>query len=105
MVEVNHELMTEEKLHEINNFWSGHEARIRDDETALNAVLKMLTEAVARLQIEYNYNTFGIVSLFDWDDGGGQEGWPKMDGSFGIKITDVDQFLFDSSDMIIRAVN
>ncbi|ELV6121119.1 DUF2528 family protein, partial [Escherichia coli] len=41
---------------------------------------------------------------FDWNDGNGQEGWPPMDGSEGIRITDIDTSgIFDSDDMAIKA--
>ncbi|EEY6877537.1 DUF2528 family protein [Escherichia coli] len=34
----------------------------------------------------------------------GQEGWPPMDGSEGIRITDIDTSgIFDSDDMTIKA--
>ncbi|EMJ9694382.1 DUF2528 family protein, partial [Escherichia coli] len=49
-------------------------------------------------------NAYGVVCEFDWNDGNGQEGWPSMDGSEGIRITDIDTSgIFDSDDMTIKA--
>ncbi|WP_129954211.1 DUF2528 family protein [Escherichia coli] len=78
-IEIDHDVMTEEKLHQINNFWSD-------------------------LAISSDLNAYGVVCEFDWNDGNGQEGWPPMDGSEGIRITDIDTSgIFDSDDMTIKA--
>ncbi|EGG0968993.1 DUF2528 family protein, partial [Escherichia coli] len=54
--------------------------------------------------ISKDLNAYGVVCEFDWDDGNGQEGWPPMDGSEGIRITDIDTSgIFDSDDMTIKA--
>lgn len=104
-VEIDHSVMTESKLHDLNGFWGGAKERIEDEENVLNAVLKMLAAHVMCLIVEYRYNTKGIVSLFDWGErNGGQEGWPRMDGSHGIKIISTEDFEFSSSDMNITEI-
>lgn len=105
VIEIDDEIMTEEKLAEINDFWGCSESRVKRCGSVLNAVLKMLMQVVLRNQVEYGYNTYGIVSLFDFDEcNGGIEGWPKMDGSHGIKLISVDDMVFDYDDMSISTI-
>jgi hypothetical protein len=102
-VEVDHDILTDEKLAEINNFWSGAEYRISKQGSVLNAVLVMLAQHALLLQVSNDWNTRGVVSEFSWEEGNGQEGWPPMDGSEGIKITHSEISLFDSDDISIKA--
>lgn len=103
-VEIDHDVMTEEKLHEINNFWSNADYRLKRHETVLEAVLVMLAKEALLIALSQGYNTYGVVSEFDWSEGNGVEGWPSMDGSDGIKITHVDvSGIFDSDDITIKA--
>ncbi|MDW9218328.1 DUF2528 family protein [Escherichia coli] len=70
----------------------------------LNAVLIMLAQHALLIAISSDLNAYGVVCEFDWNDGNGQEGWPPMDGSEGIRITDIDTSgIFDSDDMTIKA--
>ncbi|WP_221800465.1 DUF2528 family protein [Oceanobacter mangrovi] len=102
VVEVDHEVMTEEKLHEINNFWTSPESRISDAGTVLNAVLKMLTSRCIDLMIESGWGDSFLVDKFDWDKKYGVEGWPQMDGSEGIKIISAEPPEFSYDDMTIE---
>ncbi|AYW18540.1 DUF2528 family protein [Klebsiella sp. P1CD1] len=103
-VEIDHDVMTEEKLHEINNFWSNADYRLKRHETVLEAVLVMLAKEALLIALSQGYNIYGVVSEFDWSEGNGVEGWPSMDGSDGIKITHVDvSGIFDSDDITIKA--
>ena len=103
-IEIDHDVMTEEKLHQINNFWSDSEYRLNKHDSLLNAVLIMLAQHALLIAISKDLNAYGVVCEFDWDDGNGQEGWPPMDGSEGIRITDIDTSgIFDSDDMTIKA--
>ncbi|CTT58870.1 putative single-stranded DNA binding protein of prophage [Escherichia coli] len=43
-IEIDHDFMTEEKLHQINNFWSDSEYRLNKHGSVLNAVLIMLAQ-------------------------------------------------------------
>lgn len=107
-VEIDHDVMTDANLHEINSFWLDAEFRlIREDGNVLHAVLKMLLAEVLVVQLEGGLNTRGVVEQFDYDakfGRGGIEGWPKMDGSAGIKIIDVDGLEFEASYMSITEV-
>ncbi|ECX7396387.1 DUF2528 family protein, partial [Escherichia coli] len=88
-IEIDHDVMTEEKLHQINNFWSDSEYRLNKHGSVLNAVLIMLAQHALLIAISSDLNAYGVVCEFDWNDGNGQEGWPPMDGSEGIRITDI----------------
>ncbi|MBJ8955884.1 DUF2528 family protein [Citrobacter braakii] len=105
-IEIDHDVMTEEKLHEINNFWSEAKYRLMKHESVLNAVLIMLAQHAMLIALENGFNTYGVVCEFDWKEGNGQEGWPSMDGSEGIKITGIDvSGVFDSDDMTIKSLD
>lgn len=102
-VEIDHDIMTDAGLREINEFWSNHKWREKRH-GLLNAVLIMLAKHVMPSVYELGYNTHGAVSLFDWNDGNGQEGWPPMDGSHGIKITNIDvDGVFNEDDFTVKA--
>ena len=103
VVEIDHSLITEEDLHNINKFWSNADGRLMEEEgNILNVVLKMLFQHLLMLQIETGWATHGLIDRFDWDKGHGQEGWTKMDGSTGIQLIDIDEFSFETSDMTIK---
>lgn len=96
---VDHSVMTDEKLHEINDFWSGSEDRLDDaDGNITKAVLTLLAGVALTIQLEYGLNAFGVMKRFDWDDDGGVEGWPKMDGSDGILLAQISGIEFYESD-------
>jgi hypothetical protein len=87
-VEIDHSILTEEKLHELNNFWSNAESRLIRC-TVLDAVLKMLCSTFMAESVE----RFDPVAAFN---SGEIEGWPPLDGSWGIKLLDYDPFEFES---------
>ncbi len=102
-VEIDHAVMTEDKLHEINRFWTGAESRLYEkDGFVLGAVLELLFCRVQRVIVEdpFGLSLEGVINEFAWKDHrgnrkNGQEGWPDMDGSYGIRIVDVDEVLLD----------
>ncbi len=105
VIEIDHAIFTTEKVEEINNFWGGAKDRIRDDGTALFAVLKMLAGELLRIELSGAYPiAYGIAGAFDWDKNRGIEGWPKMDGSAGIKIISVDEIYYESNDMKVTEI-
>ena len=108
-IEIDDELCTEELLNEINTFWGGAEERLNDaNGVLLNAVLILLSKTALNIQFENSYNLRGVVDAFDWDAEFGEqgiEGWPKMDGSSGIKIIGIIGFQFESSDFTIKEQN
>lgn len=105
-IEINDELCTEDQLNEINTFWSGSEDRLADaGGVLLNAVLVLLAKTALHIQLDHDYNLRGVVDAFNWDAKFGEcgiEGWPKMDGTSGIKITGISEFRFESSDFAVH---
>lgn len=101
VVEIDHAVMTDEKLHEINRFWTEPEYRLaRRDDNIVKVVLAMLARRAFHLAME----SFDVVREFSWKDGRGQEGWPAMDGSEGIKIIEVEEFDFDEEDISVTEI-
>lgn len=96
-IEINHDIVSEADLHELNNFWINANWRVKRDGGVLNAVLK--------IQFTAGYTIDGLIKQFDWDSGNGQEGWPPMDGSHGIKIIDTEDLELDADDMSIKTVD
>ena len=104
VIEIDNEKVTNKDLHEINNFWSGSDDRVdEEDGSVLNAVLKMLANVIFSNQLYYGFGTSGSIRKFDWDKEG-VEGWPKMDGSMGFKIISVDDADFDTDYMNVVAI-
>ena len=101
-VEIDHDIVTDDALHELNNFWSNAEWRVEQHDGVLNAVLKMLAREIIFIQFTAPYTIDRIIKQFDWDSGNGQEGWPPMDGSHGIKIIDTEDLDIDYDDMSIK---
>jgi hypothetical protein len=89
-VEVDHSILTDEKAHELNNFWSGAEDRVFEHGSALLAVLTMLCVEFMALSVERMDPEAAFNS-------GEVEGWPPLDGSWGIKLVDYEPFEFESA--------
>ncbi len=75
---------------------------VEQHDGVLNAVLKMLAREIIFIQFTAGYTIDGLIKQFDWDSGNGQEGWPPMDGSHGIKIIDTEDLDIDYDDMSIK---
>jgi len=105
-IEIDHDLVTDKELTEINEFWTRSEERLdAAGGDVLKAVLRMLCQCVIHLQFEYGYNAQGIRDLFDWDKRhNGQEGWPKMDGSDGFHIVNVSETEIPASEITVKEV-
>lgn len=97
-VEVDHDLLTENSLYEINNFWIDADARLDDQEgNLLFAVLALLAERCFLLSYRGCWSASMLIDAFNQE-----EGWPPMDGSYGIKIIGCDEPEFHLSEMRIR---
>lgn len=107
-VEIDHELLTVDKLHEVNNFWSSAQDMLNErGGNVLFAVLDRLFTRVMHIQICHGWRVDGLIKCFDynlrdWD--GDTEGLPKMDGSEGIKIIDVENLDFEDFGFDIEEV-
>ncbi|NCG55251.1 DUF2528 family protein [Serratia fonticola] len=100
IVEIDHDIVTEKELHEINNFWSDSQDRLMDaDGNVLHAVLKMLGQRCWPLLIaNWTMSGSSLSKAFD------EEGWPPMDGSCGFRIIDCDELEFDESDITVSEI-
>lgn len=94
VVEIDHDLMTEELLHEINNFWSEAEDRLDEcNGNVLYAVLGILYRRIwwSLAELGGDAHIDHMVDHFK----NNLEGWPLMDGSAGIKFVSYDPIEFD----------
>ena len=96
VVEVDHDILKDELLHEINNFWSDADERLSVcDGNILKAVLRLLATAALREEI---INWSAVTSF----QKGVIEGWPRLDGCCGIKLIKVEELILDDSDINIK---
>lgn len=109
VVDIDHEKLTDETLASINDFWMDAEYRLAcSDDNVLHAVLKLLCEMVLKFQMDCSQTVEGVINDFDPKVSygkGGIEGWPKMDGSMGIKIIAIGNFEFLETDFEVKEVN
>lgn len=86
-VEIDHSILTEEKAHELNNFWSGARERVLEHGSALNAVMVMLC-------VEFMSQIIEVMDPVGAFNSGRIEGWPPLDGSWGIRLVTHDHTVF-----------
>lgn len=108
-VEVDHDKVTEETLHEINHFWSDAESRLVEaDNNILQAVLVYLGQVLLWKQVQSSFGVTGLIKSFDWDDRFSYdsrfEGWPKMDGSMGFKLVSIIPYVFYEGDFEVSEI-
>ena len=86
VVEIDHAVLTEEKLAEANSGFSCDTSRKHYGE--LRTFLNFLFRNLWFAQVESGgYTVEGLIDQFNWDrQGGGVEGCPKLDGSYGIRL-------------------
>lgn len=98
IVEVDHDVLTENELHQINEFWVSADERLEEcDNDILHVVLGLLAEVCFRHCFDGRFSASMLIDAFE----SGVEGWPRMDGSAGIKIIGCDEPDFFISDMVI----
>ncbi|KWE37434.1 DUF2528 family protein [Burkholderia territorii] len=95
-VEIDHSIMTDEQLHEINGFWGGAASRAARN-GVLNAVLMMFCTTFMDACIDY----MDPVAAFD---NGDIEGWPPISGTHGIRVVDFEPFDFEPENVDVREV-
>lgn len=94
IVEVDEEKMAErETLEEINSFFGGAKERVSAHGSVLKAVLVQLHRLVFWLVVEAGGH-LSIDELKQRFSGelACQEGWPDMDGSWGIELIEASEF-------------
>lgn len=95
VVDIDRDIATDEKLHMINDFWIHSEDRLEEaNGDVLVAVLKMLCTKVVHMSVQYH----DVKSEF----ANGEEGWPALDGSWGITLVRYDELGFNSNDVEVR---
>lgn len=99
VVEVNHALLTEERLHQMNNFWRDARKRLEEhDGNVLHTVLAMLAVECFYLCIRGCYSSTMLIDEFER----GVEGWPLMDGRAGIMIIACNEPNFMTEDITVH---
>lgn len=100
-VEIDYAVMT------THRFWGADLPVAAHDGSVLKAVLKRLFCRVQRVVIEapFGLNVQGVINAFAWVDHrgnrkDGEEGWPDMDGQYGIRIVDVSDVTLDEEPSI-----
>lgn len=98
-IEIDHDVLTAEKLHDLNNFWGGAEYRARHGyDELLKTLLKMLM-----CELMYQSATkLDVAGAFKE----GVESWPTLDGSedsYGIRLIRCDEFEFSRENVDIEA--
>lgn len=95
-VEIDHRVVTDTSLRERNEFWGDAKRRSANCGSDRNAVLKLLALVLLDLAFD-GYTLEGAIAKF----ASGIEGWPKMDGSEGWRLTSFESPSFDITDVSI----
>lgn len=98
IVEIDDRPETLDVLHEINNFCGPHVARASIDRHG--SVLKAVLAQLCVKAMDLSVREFSVIAAFN--EGSGQEGWPRLDGSEGIRLVSVEDFYFDEGDVMLR---
>lgn len=99
VVDIDDEKCNEAFLHQINGFWGGDDDRLFDaDDDVLTAVLRMLVVMAAQESIEYWLSVETQLRTKPL------EGWPPLDGSYGITLISASRFEFDDSEISISCM-
>ncbi|AXF86412.1 hypothetical protein DTO96_102166 [Ephemeroptericola cinctiostellae] len=80
--EVNHEVMTDERFHEVNNFWSNSDGRLEENN---GDICKTVLKLYARTFFECTHY-FSPVEAFNQE-----EGFYNLSDKSGIKVLDYDR--------------
>jgi len=97
-VEINDDENTKQMMDMCNKFWSGHQQRLDDENGDITATfLKLLCGTALTVQKAGDYNLYGVVQEFN-----DMEGWCRLDGSEGIKLTSIDGLTYTDEPMTIN---
>jgi hypothetical protein len=73
-------------MEEMVLFWMGGKSRLKaNNDNITKTYLQQLGREIFIILTGQDLNVYGVISEFD-----NKEGWSKLDGSFGIKLLDVD---------------
>ncbi|MGE8577707.1 MAG: DUF2528 family protein [Burkholderia contaminans] len=96
VVDVDHNILTDEKLCELVRFWSGGDADI-ERHGPLQAFLKLFAARFFAATVEE-------LSPKDAFNAGRIEGFPAVDGSTGLRVVDYDEFSFEADDIDVLEI-
>lgn len=101
VVDVDREIATDEFLHSINSFWTDDYWRLEEaGGDVLKAVLALLCTKVLLMSVMH----FDVKDVFNRGTGE-TEGWPPLDGSYGITLVRYNELDLDSDDVTIKEVS
>ncbi|MBI9052494.1 MAG: DUF2528 family protein [Bacteroidales bacterium] len=63
----------------------------------VDEVLKKIAIRCIEVASENDYNTYGVTDEFN-----NMEGYPKLDGSVGLTLTNVDAYKFDEDNLFVE---
>lgn len=100
------DILTEEKLYDINNFWCDADDCLDDaDDDVLVAVLRRLAKECFILATAEFDSIEYLISKFDYQEpNGGIEGWPKMDGTEGFQLLFFAPLIIDNNEIDVMEV-
>lgn len=96
-VEINDDENTKQLMDMCNKFWFGYQQRLDDENGDItNTFLKLLCGTALSVQQTNDYNLYGVIQEFN-----DMEGWCRLDGSDGIKLTGIEWLTFTDEPMTI----
>jgi hypothetical protein len=97
VVTIDHDVCTDAHLHEINNFWSNADYRLRRAGGDITkAMLKLLG-------LQLFHSTITDLAPEDTWRSQPPEGWPPLGGSHGIQLLSLDYFELDEGEITIKS--
>lgn len=98
IVEIDEE-KAKKPIKEMVEFWASWEKELSEnDNDYTKTFLKMLGKNILLIIISNNYNLYGVLQEFKNE----KEGWYPLDGEYGIKIIDFDDFEIERDDFEIE---
>ena len=98
--EVDLDKIPESGLENINSFFGGDKSRLMAfDGSLIGAALSVIARQAIHIQFCEGYNLKGVINSFDFDNQAGHEGLPKIDGSTGIKLIDMESLEIGDFDL------
>ncbi|MCM2494576.1 DUF2528 family protein [Burkholderia glumae] len=96
VVDVDDNIITDEKLCELVRFWSDGQAYIKQH-GPLQAFLKLFAARFFAASVEE-------LAPKDAFNAGRVEGFPAVDGSSGLRVVDYDEFSFEADDIDVLEI-
>ncbi len=89
---------TKKLCHATNDFWGGSESRLTDAEDCIyKCVTRLIADEIIKLQMKTSFNCGEESAIKAFDEG--IEGFPPIDGSWGIKLEYCDDFELNHLDV------